>query len=74
LVPRKTQLVRSAGPAGASTTPGVFGTGKLSPVSTASLTKKSAASMMTPSAGTRLPADRSTTSPGTTSSVGICSA
>ena len=68
LVPRKTQFNRSRKPAVAATGPGRFSTGKLSPVRTASLTKKSAASRITPSAGTRLPAASSTTSPGTTSS------
>ena len=61
---------RSRRPAAAATGPARFSTGKLSPVRTASLTKKSVASRITPSAGTRLPADSSTTSPGTTSSVG----
>ena len=46
-----------ASPRSAATGPGRFSTGKLSPVRTASLTKKSAASRITPSAGTRLPAD-----------------
>ena len=68
LVPRNTQFIRSRKPAVASTAPGCFSTGKLSPVSTASLTKKSVASRMMPSAGTRLPAESNTTSPGTISS------
>ena len=48
--------------------PGFFSTGKVSPVNTAWLTKKSLASSTTPSAGIRLPAESSATSPGTTSS------
>ena len=66
LVPRKTQLLRSARLAFSATTPGLFSTGKVSPVSTAWLTKQSFDSSTTPSPGTRLPADSSTTSPGTT--------
>jgi len=66
LVPMKTQLPRSASAASALAVPGAFATGKVSPVSTAWLTKKSFASSTTPSAGIRLPAESSTTSPGTT--------
>jgi len=64
------QIRRPGKPAAGAVVPGRFSIGKLSPVSTASLTKKSAASRMMPSAGTRLPADNNTTSPGTTSSIG----
>ena len=66
LVPMNTQLPRSARPAGAAAVPGFFSTGKVSPVSTAWLTKKSLASSTTPSAGIRLPAFSSTMSPRTT--------
>ena len=70
LVPMKTTFVRAASPASAGTTPGCFSTGKVSPVSTAWLTKKSRASSTSPSAGIRLPAESKTTSPGTMSAVG----
>ena len=70
VVPMKTQFVRSARPASGFASPGAFSTGKVSPVSTAWLTKKSLASRTRPSAGMRLPADRSMTSPGTISSAG----
>ena len=60
-------MERCARPAAASARPGDFSTGNDSPVSDASLTKKSSASSTSPSAGTRLPAASSTTSPGTTS-------
>ena len=61
------------GHAGAVRRPGpaFFSTGKVSPVSTAWLTKKSLASSTIPSAGIRLPAESSTMSPGTTSSAGM---
>ena len=75
LVPIKTQLVRAAKPAVAATSSALcatfFSTGKVSPVSTAWLTKKSLATSKTPSAGIRLPAASSTTSPGTTAAAGI---
>ena len=54
----------------AATAPGFFSTGKVSPVRTAWLTKKSFASSTIPSAGIRLPAESATTSPGTTCSEG----
>ena len=70
LVPMNTQLLRSVRPSFSAAVPGRFSTGKVSPVSTAWLMKKSLASSTTPSAGIRLPADSSTTSPGTTRSEG----
>jgi hypothetical protein len=63
------EFVRSRGVADAAIVPGIFWTGKLSPVRTASLTKKSVAFRTTPSPGTRSPAHRFTTSPGTSSSI-----
>jgi hypothetical protein len=65
-VPMNAQLVRAAIGAVAATTPGCFSIGIDSPVRLASLTRKSRAVRMTPSAGTRLPAQSSITSPGTT--------
>jgi hypothetical protein len=67
LVPRNTQFARWASVAEGATGAALFSTGKLSPVSIASPTKKSFASRITASAGTRLPAERSTRSPGTIS-------
>ena len=66
LVPRKTTvgaLAERRASAGRRAR-GRFSTGKLSPVSTASLTKQSVASRMHAVAGTRAPAESSTTSPG----------
>ncbi len=69
-VPAKTILVRAIGAAACAAGPGCLVTGKLSPVSTDSLTLRSMASMTTPSAGIRAPAASSNTSPGTTSLAG----
>ena len=69
-VPRCRQLVRFASGVAAGTGPVDFCTGKLSPVSTASLTKQSAAASSRQSAGTTLPADSSITSPRTMSWIG----
>ena len=71
LVPMNTQLLRSLKLAVSATTPSFFSTGKVSPVSTAWLMKKSFDTNTMPSAGIKLPADRATTSPGTTRSEGI---
>ena len=70
LVPMNTQPVRRPSGAPGSDGPTRLATGKLSPVSVASLVKKSLASSSTASAGTMLPAFSSTTSPGTTSLAG----
>jgi len=63
-------LVRSARLAAGATVPGVLSTAKLSPVSAAWFTESASASRSRPSAGIRLPAETSTTSPGTISSAG----
>ena len=55
-------------------TPGCFSTGNASPVKVDWFTKKSLASRTKPSAGRRSPAERSTTSPGTTSWIEISTA
>ena len=74
-VPANTQLPRRASGASAAATPGAFSTGNDSPVRLASETRKSRAASTIPSAGTRLPAARSTTSPGTSVLAGtVCSA
>ena len=61
------QLVRPDIGASALTGPGCFSTGIDSPVRLASVTRKSRPLRIMPSAGTRLPAESSTTSPGTIS-------
>ena len=65
-------LVRAASGASAATVPGCFSTGKggVPPRGGRSLTRKSRASSTRPSAGTRLPAESRTTSPGTRSRAG----
>ena len=65
-VPMNTQFERCCSDASASTSPGLFSTGKDSPVRAACETRKSRHSRITPSAGTRLPAASLMTSPGTT--------
>ena len=69
-VPRKTMLSRRASGVAAAQTPARFSTGIDSPVSAASLTRKSRACSSTASAGTRLPAARCTMSPTTTLATG----
>jgi hypothetical protein len=64
-VPLRTDVPRNTG------SPRRFSTGNDSPVSAASLSRKSFASSTTASAGTRLPAASSTTSPGTISAAAM---
>ncbi len=70
LLPRKAQLLSWASGVVSGKAPARLSAGKLSPVSTASLMKRSFDSRITRSAGTRLPAESSTMSPGTISRTG----
>jgi hypothetical protein len=70
LVPMKTRLSAASGSVTASSARACFSTGRLSPVMAAWLTNRSLAASTRASAGTMSPADRATTSPGTSRAIG----